>query len=53
MTTLGRIEEFDTDKDDWQEYVELEFYFVANGVKDAVKKRSAFLLQSVRPHSRP
>ena len=44
MSTLGRIEEFDANKDDWQEYVErLEFYFVANGIEDATKKRAAFL----------
>ena len=44
MSTLGRIEEFDANKDDWQEYVErLKFYFVANGIEDATKKRAAFL----------
>ena len=31
--TLGRVEEFDSNKDDWQQYVErLEHFFVANGI---------------------
>ena len=40
MSTLGRIEEFDGNKDhDWQQYVEhLEYFFVANGIDNAGKK---------------
>ena len=42
--TLGRVDEFDGDKDDWQQYVErLEHFFVANGIVGAEKKRSVFL----------
>ena len=39
--TLGHIEEFDGSKDDWLQYVErLEYFFVANGVTTAEKKRA-------------
>ena len=42
--TLGRVEEFDGNKDDWQQYVErLEHFFVANGIEGAEKKRAVFL----------
>ena len=42
--TLGRVEEFDGNKDDWQQYVErLEHFFVANGIDGAEKKRAVFL----------
>ena len=42
--TLGRVDEFDGDKDDWQQYVErLEHFFVANGIDGAEKKRAVFL----------
>ena len=42
--TLGHIEEFDGSKDDWLQYVErLEYFFVANGVTTAEKKRAVFL----------
>ena len=41
--TLGRVEEFDGNKDDWQQYVErLEHLFQANDV-GAEKKRAVFL----------
>ena len=44
-TTLGRIEEFDaTGGDDWLQYVErLGYFFDANGISSAEKKRSVFL----------
>ena len=42
--TLGRVEDFDGNKDDWQQYVErLEHFFVANGIDGAEKKRAVFL----------
>ena len=42
--TLGRVDEFDGDKGDWQQYVErLEHFFVANGIDGAEKKRAVFL----------
>ena len=42
--TLGRVEEFDGNKDDWQQYVErLEHFFQVNDVDGAEKKRAVFL----------
>ena len=42
--TLGRVDEFDSSKDDWLQYVErLEHFFVANGIDNAEKKRAALL----------
>ena len=42
--TLGRVNKFDGDKDDWQQYVEwLEHFFVANGIDGPEKKRAVFL----------
>jgi hypothetical protein len=42
--TLGRVEDFDGNKDDWQQYVErLEHFSVANGIDGAEKKRAVFL----------
>lgn len=44
MVTYGKINEFDPESDDWQQYVEcLEFYFVANKITDAGQKRAIFL----------
>ena len=41
--TLGRIDEFDGNKDDWPQYVErLGYFFDANGIADE-KKRVVFL----------
>ena len=42
--TLGRIEEFDGDKEEWSQYQEwLEYFFQANGIKNADKKHAVFL----------
>ena len=42
--TLGRIEEFDGDQEEWSQYQErLEYFFQANGIKNADKKRAVFL----------
>ena len=42
--TLGRVEEFDGNKDDWQQYVErLEYFFIANSIDGAERKRAVFL----------
>ena len=42
--TLGRVEEFDGNRDDWPEYVEqVEHFFLANGIDSAEKKRAVFL----------
>ena len=42
--TLGRVEEFDGNRDDWPEYVErVEHFFLANGIESAEKKRAVFL----------
>ena len=43
--TFGRIEEFDRAKEDWSQYEEGlgHFFFAANGVESAEKKRSIFL----------
>ena len=42
--TLGRIEEFDGDHEEWSQYQErLGHFFQANGVVEETKKRSVFL----------
>lgn len=42
--SLGKIDEFDRHREDWQQYVErLEFYFIANGITTEEKKRAVFL----------
>ena len=42
--TLGRIEEFDGDKEEWSQYQEwLEYFFQANGIENADKKCAVFL----------
>ena len=42
--TLGHVDEFDSTKDDWLQYVErLEHFFMANGVDNAEKKRAVLL----------
>ena len=42
--TLGRVEEFDGSKEEWQQYVErLGHFFIANGIDSAEKKRAVFL----------
>ena len=42
--TLGKIEEFDGSKEEWPQYVErLSFFFTANSITDADKKRAVFL----------
>ena len=41
---LGKVEEFDSSKEDWQQYVErLGHFFVVNGISSAEKKRAVFL----------
>ena len=41
---LGKIEQFDAELEEWPQYVErLQFFFAANGIEDANKKRSVFL----------
>ena len=42
--TLGKIDEYEAEKEDWQQYVErLGHFFTANGITDAGKKRAVFL----------
>ena len=44
MATIGRIEEFREDKEEWSQYAErLEHFFAANGITNDNKKRSVFL----------
>ena len=44
MATIGRIEEFHEDKEEWSQYTErLEHFFATNGITDDDKKRSVFL----------
>ena len=44
VATLGRVEEFDGAREDWQQYVErLEHFFVANSITTPEKKRAVFL----------
>ena len=41
---FGRIDEFNSKKEDWPQYVEhLDHFFAANGITDADKKQSIFL----------
>ena len=41
---LGKIGQFDAEVEEWPQYVErLEFYFEANGITSAEKKRAVFL----------
>ena len=45
MATIGRIKEFHDEKEDWDQYTErLEHFFAANGITEAEKKRSVFLM---------
>ena len=47
MATHGKIEKFDPSHETWATYVErLEFYFIANGIDDPVKKRAVLLTVS-------
>ena len=42
---LGKIEEFDHRKEDWDLYIErLEHFFVANAITEPERKRAVFLL---------
>ena len=44
MATLGIIGEFQPSVEDWMQYAErLEFFFAANGITTAEKKRATFL----------
>ena len=44
MATIGRIEEFREDKEEWSQYTErLEHFFAANGITSNDKKRFVFL----------
>lgn len=41
---LGKVEEFDSKKEEWSQYVErLDHFFAANVIEDAARKRSVFL----------
>lgn len=45
MTTYGKIEEFNNEKEEWRYYVErMDHFFEANAIEDAAKKRSIFLV---------
>ena len=44
MATHGTVDAFDSSKEQWSSYTErLEFYFTANGITDAAKKRAILL----------
>ena len=44
MAMLGRVDEFDSTKDHWLQYVvRLEHFFVANSIDNAEKKRGVLL----------
>ena len=44
VALLGKVEEFDTSKEEWTHYVErMDHIFAANGIHDADKKKSTFL----------
>ena len=41
---LGKIDEFDSEREDWSQYVErLSFFFDANGISETEKKRAVLL----------
>ena len=41
MATFGKLNEFDTGKEDWNSYIEqLEFFFAANDINEDGKKTS-------------
>jgi hypothetical protein len=45
MATHSTVTRFQPGKDDWSTYIEqLNFYFIANGVTDAAKKKRSILL---------
>ena len=45
---IGQVQEFDTVKEDWLQYVKwLEQFFIANGIEEG-KKRAVLLLAVVR-----
>ena len=44
MATFGKLSESDASKEDWNSYTgQLNFYFVANGITDADRKRAMLL----------
>ena len=44
MATLGKVDEFDANKEEWSQYEErLSHFFLANGIDDAEKKRAVLL----------
>ena len=48
VMVIGQVQEFDTVKEDWPQYVErLEQFFIANGIEEG-KKRAVLLLAVVR-----
>ena len=45
MKTYGKIEEYNGEKEEWQYYMErMDHFFAANGIEDATKKLSIFLV---------
>ena len=44
MATLGKVDEFDANNEEWSQYEErLSHFFLANGIDDAEKKRAVLL----------
>ena len=44
MASIGRIEEFRDEKEDWNQYAErLEHFFTVNGITSDEKKQAMFL----------
>ena len=47
MATLGKLTEYDPEQEEWGSYVErLEFFFTANDITDAEKKKAILLSSS-------
>ena len=45
MATIGKIEEFDPEKEDWPSYMEwLGHFFTANGINEEARKKAVILL---------
>ena len=44
MTTSGKLTEYDHEQEEWGSYIEhLEFFFTANDIRDAEKKKAILL----------
>jgi hypothetical protein len=53
MATFGRLSEFNTENEEWQQYEErMGHYFAANKITDDDRKRAIFLVAWVSAFTR-